>query len=232
MYQEVQVERLYEKIVEQIEASILRGDLKPGDRLPAERELSRQFGVGRSAVREAVKTLTQKGLVEVQLGKGTFVTNGTSRAMRNSLGLLLKMGRKDDYRNLVEVRRLLEPEIAALAAVNSGEDQIDALREAVAVMDQSLQDVSTFVEADMDFHLALAEGSRNSVILLLLESLVDLLRELRSKIAQVEGGMTRAQEHHKLILQAVEKHDPLAARAAMQAHMQQVDEDSQTALEL
>jgi GntR family transcriptional repressor for pyruvate dehydrogenase complex len=227
MYREIQVERLYEKIVEQIEASILRGDLHPGDKLPPERELSRQFGVSRTAVREAMKALTQKGLVEVQLGKGTFVTNGTSQAMRNSLGLVLKMGLEEGYTSLVEVREILEPEIAALAAQRARQEQISTMREAVAVMERSLDDIDTFIEADLDFHLALAEGSQNPIILLLLDTLVDLLRGLRTQIAQVEGGMARAQQHHKLILAAVEGRDPQAARSAMNAHMQQVHTDSE-----
>src|SRR5271170_7659157 len=85
MYQAIKTSRLYEQIVQQVEASILKGQLKPGDQLPAERDLAQRFGVSRTAVREAVKTLREKGLVEAYSGRGTFVTNGTSQATRQSL---------------------------------------------------------------------------------------------------------------------------------------------------
>ena len=86
MYKVVQTSRLYEQIVQQIEDSILKGDLKEGDQLPAERELAQQFGVSRTAVREAVKTLREKGLVEAYAGRGTFVTNGNAHSIRLTLG--------------------------------------------------------------------------------------------------------------------------------------------------
>ena len=87
MYRTVKTSRLFEQIVQQVEDSILKGQLKPGDQLPAERELAQRFGVSRTAVREAVKTLREKGLVEAYSGRGTFVTNGTSQAIRQSLDL-------------------------------------------------------------------------------------------------------------------------------------------------
>src|SRR5947209_1142112 len=117
MYEAIQSERLYEKIVEQIERRIWSGELKVGDQLPAERELGDQFHVSRTAVREAVKALREKGLVEVRPGRGTFVTNGTSQAVRDSLGLMMKFSLGNGSREIVEVREMIEPEIAALAAI-------------------------------------------------------------------------------------------------------------------
>ena len=232
MYKEIQIGRLYEKIVEQIEERITSGDLKPGDKLPPERELTKQFGVSRTAVREAMKALTQKGLVEIQPGRGTFVTDGTTQAMRRSIGLMLKIGLEEGTRYLVEVRNILEPEIAALAASRAKSEQILAMQEAVKCMDESFEDVDAFIEADMDFHLALAEGTQNTIILTLVDTLVDLLRELRERIAMVPGGMQRAQAHHKEILEAVARHDSAAARDAMNEHMRQVHKDSEASLDL
>jgi GntR family transcriptional repressor for pyruvate dehydrogenase complex len=226
MDQKIRIGRLYEKIVERIEERILRGELRPGDKLPAERELVEKFGVSRTAVREAMKALTQKGLIEVQPGRGTYITDGTTRAMRRSLGLVMKIGQDEGARNLVEVREILEPEMAALAALRAKEEQIAAMRESVAVMENAMDDVETFIEADLDFHLALAEGTQNFLIPALIDTLIDLLRELRQRTALARGGLERAQEHHKRILQAVMDHDPQAARDAMRAHMCQVHEDS------
>ena len=115
-YRAVKTSRLYEQIVQQVEESILKGQLKPGDQLPAERDLAQSFGVSRTAVREAVKALREKGLVEAYTGRGTFVTNGTSQSMRQSLNLITKINQADGSLHLAELRRILEPEIAALAA--------------------------------------------------------------------------------------------------------------------
>ncbi len=224
MYQPIQSERLYERIVDQIERRILAGDLKIGDQLPAERELAEQFAVSRTAVREAIKTLREKGLVEIRLGRGTFVTSGAAGAVRRSLGLLLKT--ENGFVNLEEVREILEPEIAALAATRISEEYITAMTEAVETMDTALDNVEIFVEADLDFHLALAEATQNPIIPSLMDSIIDLLREQRKRTGNVEGGLARGQYHHKKILEAVIQRDPQAARKAMQDHLQQVREDT------
>lgn len=226
MYKPVRAGRLYEQIVEQIEASILSGELNPGDKLPSERELAEQFGVSRTAVREAVKALTQKGLVVVHVGRGTFVTDGTSEVVRHSLGLMLKIGQEEGSHYMVEIRELLEPEIAALAAARVTDENLAALREALVVMDGALGDTAAFIEADLDFHLGLAEGTQNPLVLLLVDALIDLLRDLRVRTSRAEGALARAQEHHKRILKAVEAGDPEAAREAMRRHLAQVRRDS------
>jgi len=225
VYKTVRAARLYEQIVEQIEDSIHKGRLKPGDQLPPERELAQQFGVSRTAVREAVRALHEKQLVEAYSGRGTFVTDGSSNAIRRSLGSLLKSGRVKSTGYLLEVREILEPEIAALAATRIEEQGLATLREAVVVMDRSYDDPDAFVEADLDFHLALAEAAGNPVILSLLDSIVDLLREQRTRICMLRGGPERGQAHHKKILKAVTARDQDQTRAAMRAHMRQVRED-------
>jgi len=227
VYKLVRTSRLYEQIVQQIEESIVKGSLKPGDQLPAERELAQRFGVSRTAVREAVKALREKGLVEAYSGKGTFITDGTTQAVRQSLDLMVKIGQAEGQHHLAEVRAILEPEIAALAATRIQEPELVTMREAVAIMDRSGQDPDAYIEADLDFHLALAEGAANPLILSLLDSVVGLLREQRLRIFRVPGGPERGQIHHKRILEAVEKHDAEMARQAMRAHLSQVRDDSQ-----
>jgi GntR family transcriptional repressor for pyruvate dehydrogenase complex len=217
---------LYEQIVQQIEESVLKGTLKPGDQLPAERELAQRLGVSRTAVREAVKTLREKGLVEAYSGRGTFITDGTSQAARQSFDLMVKVGQQEGSPHLAELRLILEPGIAALAAARIQEPEIVALREAVAVMDGAQRDPEAYIEADLDFHLALAEAVENPLILSLIDSIVGLLREQRIRIFNVEGGPQRGQIHHKRILEAVERHDPELARNAMRSHLEQVREDS------
>jgi GntR family transcriptional repressor for pyruvate dehydrogenase complex len=232
MYKPVQSARLYEKIVEQFEASILNGQLKPGDRLPSENELTQQFGVSRTAVRDAMKALSQKGLLEVRVGRGTYVTDSTSKVIRDSLGLILRFGLREGTKYLVEVREILEPEIAALAACRREKEHLLAMREGYAAMDASMEDIDTFIESDLDFHLAMAEASQNPLILMLIDSMSDLLRESRAYFARTTGGMARAQSHHSQILQAIIDGDPEAARQAMVVHLARIKEISQAPLEL
>jgi GntR family transcriptional regulator, transcriptional repressor for pyruvate dehydrogenase complex len=225
VYKVVRTSRLYEQIVQQIEESVLNGTLKPGDQLPAERELAQRLGVSRTAVREAVKALREKGLVEAYSGRGTFITDGTSQAARQSFDLMVKIGQQEGAPHLAELRLILEPGIAALAATRIEEEHLAAMREAVAVMERSQKDPAAYIEADLDFHLALAEAAGNPLILSLIDSIVGLLREQRMKIFNV-GGPERGQIHHKLILEAMERRDSAKARDAMRSHLEQVREDS------
>jgi len=226
LYKVVQASRLYEQIVQQIEESILKGELSEGSQLPAERDLAKQFGVSRTAVREAIKALQEKGLVDAFPGRGTFVTNGTSNSMRRYLDRIIKSGEPDGWAYVVEMREILEPEIAALAAARATDQDLATMREAVEVMDNSRQDSDVFIEADLDFHLALAEAAGNPIVLSLIDSIVGLLREQRLRIFRIVGGPQRGQHHHRRILEAIERHDAPGARAAMQAHLSQVREDS------
>src|ERR1700684_3132619 len=229
VYKVVRTSRLYEQIVQQIEESVLNGTLKPGDQLPAERELAQQLGVSRTAVREAVKTLREKGLVEAYSGRGTFITDGTSQAARQSFDLMVKVGQQEGSAHLAELRLVLEPGIAALGAVRAKEEDVATMREAVVVMDRAQKDPDVYIEADLDFHLALAEAAANPLILSLIDSIVGLLREQRMRIFNVDGGPERGQLHHKRILEAVREHDAEKARTCMRAHLKQVKEDSQAA---
>ena len=228
MYKIVRSSRLYEQIVQQVEESIQKGQLKPGDQLPPERELAEQFGVSRTAVREAVKALREKGLVEAYPGRGTFITDGTSYTIRQSLDRMMRNG-NEGFAFLAEVRQILEPEIAALATTRADDEALEAMRKQVEIMDTAKEDPDAFIEADLDFHLALAEAAANPIILSLIDSIVGLLREQRMGIFQVEGGPERGQYHHKKILQAVEHRDAAGAREAMKAHLTQVGDDSRHA---
>jgi len=229
MYKVVQTSRLYQQIVQQIEESIDKGELKEGDQLPAERELAQQFGVSRTAVREAVKTLSEKGLVEAYAGRGTFITNGSTNSIRNTLDRMIRNGPLEGTVHLAEMREILEPEIAFLAAKRADQETISAMQESISVMDAARMDPEAFIEGDLDFHLALAEAAGNPLILSLIDSIVGLLREQRMRTYYTDGGPERGQYHHKRILEAIEHRDPQGARDAMRAHLRQVREDSSEA---
>jgi GntR family transcriptional repressor for pyruvate dehydrogenase complex len=218
----VQAPRRYQRIVQQIEQWILDGSMKPGDQLPGEHDLAQQFGVSRTAVREAARTLTEKGLIQPLSGRGTFVTHGMSQVMRQSLDLVARLGQPDGCEHLGEVRNILEPHIAALAAVRREPQHLRSMQEAFEAMDRSLQSPGGYIEADLEFHLALAEAAGNPLILSLLDSIVGLLREERIRLFQIKGAPERSQVHHQRILEAIERREPDAARQAMSAHLQEV----------
>ena len=225
MYKPIQSGRLYEKIAFQIEQQIVAGTLQAGDRLPAERELAISFGVSRTAVREAVKTLCQRGLIEVFAGRGTFVANQTGRALRHSLDLALRVGQVDGDTSLIELREMMEPTIALKAAQRATDDQLMQMRQLVDKMDLVLTEPKLFISADFTFHMALAEASQNILLPTIMNSIVDLLQRQRDRIFKADGGQVRAQKHHRLILAAVTERDGQAAYQAMVAHLVQVRED-------
>lgn len=227
IYTPVQAPKVFERVAVQIEQRILDGDLRSGDRLPTERELAEQFQVSRTAVREALKILAQKGLVDMRPGRGTIVIDGAHEALQDSLGLVmrLKLGEVGGSTSLMEVRELLEVGIAALAAERATAQEIAALHTAVQVMDAHLDDAEAFIAADNRFHEALAQATQNTLILTLVKSIVHLLSEQRKHIFATPGAPQRGQAHHKDILAAVIRRDPQAARLAMRAHLLQVRED-------
>lgn len=227
LYKSLNSAPLYEQVVEQIESLIIEGQLKQGERLPAERHLSERFGVSRTVIREAVKSLQEKGLVEIRPGVGTFVHNSMSEIMRQSLERMVMIDQQQGLGNLMEVREIFEPQIAALAADKASPENIAAMQEAIKVMDASMHDVDAFISADHAFHLALAKATQNQLIVSLLDSIVDLLTEQRHQIVSKNPeGPKHGQEYHKRILQAVKDRDWKLARRTMFEHLKQVREDS------
>jgi GntR family transcriptional repressor for pyruvate dehydrogenase complex len=227
LYKALSSARLYEQVVEQIEALIISGRLTPGDRLPAERELGERFGVSRTVIREAIRSLQEKGLVEIRPGVGTFIYNGMSDIMRQSLERMMLIDRLQGLENVMQVREILEPAIASIAAHKARPHDIEAMEAAIEIMDRSMSNIEGFIAADHEFHLALARATQNRLILYLIDSIVDSLTEQRRQIflGGVDGP-TRGQEHHKRICEAVKKHDGNLARELMLAHLKQIRDDT------
>lgn len=226
MYKPVHSSRLFQQVSQQIEEQILDGTLSAGDQLPSERDLSQQFQVSRTVIREAIKALAQKGLVEIRSGRGTFITNDTSLAVRNSLNLMIKLGGRERTMDLMQVREILEPEIAALAASQVNQEHLAKMQKFIDLMDETL-DPDTWTDADLGFHMVLAEATGNLLIPQIINAIVDLLRDQRIRIGLTEGGPERGQFHHKKIYQAVTIHDSDKARQAMHDHLKQVREDTE-----
>jgi GntR family transcriptional repressor for pyruvate dehydrogenase complex len=214
--------RLYEEIVRQIEDLIVAQKLQPGDNLPPERELAKQLGVSRAALREAIGVLSQKGLVRVVRGRGTYVAEPSLGIVSQPLSLLLRMGRTS-LRELNEARLLIEVQIAALAARNAAPEDMEEIREAVEQMEREPGASEGHVVAHLAFHSALARAAHHSVFEFLLASLHDILQESTVTLASQPGGAARFQHYHREIYEAVCQGDSQAASEMMRLHLLEVD---------
>lgn len=218
--------RLYEQVAAAIRGQIVSGELTQGVRLPTERDIATMYGVSRNVVREAIRALAKDGLISVRQGSGTYVADGTSRALGNSLELALTLGGgAGRLSNLVEIRQIIEPSVAGLAAERASPADIDLLRAEVDTMDRSFEDVDGFIAADHRFHVAIANCTQNDLVALMLFPIVDVLNEQRKRLFFVKDSARTAQRYHRKILAAIEKRDPTAATAAMSGHVGQVRRD-------
>lgn len=220
---------LSQRAAQQIAELIIAGELRKGDRLPAERELSERLGVSRTVVREAIKLLKSAGMIRVRPGVGSFVTEPTVNILEGPLRFLAG-SRSSVIEDLLQVRDLLEPPVAALAAQNANSEHIDLMEQALVELEENVDNMNRYVEADNAFHTALANATQNSVLQLILQSVVDLLQEGRRLAVQSPGAAQRANHFHRLILKAVREGDVNAAREAMSQHMEQAKGEIRTSL--
>jgi GntR family transcriptional regulator, transcriptional repressor for pyruvate dehydrogenase complex len=213
----------------QIRELIRTGELKKGDRLPSERELSDRLGVSRTVVREAIKMLRASGYVKVRMGVGSFVAEESVNILEDSLS----NSNDPDYKKIADlhqVREVLEPAVAALAAQNATREDIEKMEAAIQIMEQNLSNGYRYIEGDKLFHIALAEATKNSVFTILLNSIVDLLQEARRLAISTPGAGERSSYYHRRILEAVKSRDAEEALLAMSEHMQQTEHDTNVSL--
>jgi len=215
-------ERLYQEIVDQIQQQILSGALKPGDQIPAERDLAERFGVSRTAVREAIKSLTEKGLIEVFVGRGTFVTNLSPDRVVESMTLLLR-NEPHNVASLQEARELLEIPTARLAAVRRTDAHVARLRAISAELEEEHSISARLVDGDTEFHVELARATGNPVIVLLSQTIVALLRTERLYREDFDiARLPTALADHREIVDAIADGDADRAAQAMSDHLVRV----------
>ncbi len=211
---------LAEQVTEQLEDFIVSQHLQAGDRLPSERELAKQFGVSRTVVREAVRALQARSMVEVSSGSGTVVRDVSTQSVSKSFSMLLRQGRPHvDYGLVSEVRRLLEVEMSGLAAARRTADDLEKLQEIVHTMDEMQRDRESFARIDVEFHVAVAAATHNNLFVVMLESLADIMLEVRLTGYETPGAATHAIDYHTRIYEAVRDQDVEAARRVMSEHL-------------
>ena len=209
-----QKRRLSEEVVDQITDLILSEHLQPGDRLPPEQRLAEELGVSRSVVREAIKGLEQKELVEIKQGSGTFVRSPSAEKVSDSFSLFLRT-RVARHFQLMEVRGILEVEIAGLLAERATEQDLENLGRSVAQMWEVLDSPEEYVQQDVAFHMALYAAMKNEVLLTIMQPITELLSEAMSITFEAPGSAESSLRGHEKLLQRIRAGDREGARRAM-----------------
>jgi len=210
-----------EAIVAWIQEMILKGELKPGDRLPNETELARMFGVSRGALREALAVLKAKGIIERRPGKGTYIRR-INRA--ELLGSLATRKRDEElFLDLLEVRELVESKAVELAIERATPEDLDKIETALRLLPStSPQNSPTPLEADLEFHLSLALASHNEILFCLARTVNEILQDVRERTLMHPGRLQECQREHEAIYAAIRARDRERALAALKTHLDQV----------
>jgi GntR family transcriptional repressor for pyruvate dehydrogenase complex len=217
-FRAVRKSRISEEIIEQVRDLITSGRLKPGDRLPAERELAQILKVGRSTVREAIRAMESLGLLRVRAGEGTFLVAATTDSEVGSVPEAL-LRSWDGQHKLFEVRRVIEPDLAAFAARRATPEQIVTMQAVLGDQEEEIRQGGNGMKADTAFHYLLATAAGNEVLVRIMDSLMDRLQETRAHSLRAEGRPVQSLRQHRAILAAIESRDAKAAEKRMLAHL-------------
>lgn len=216
-------DRLFHDIVDRIQEMIVSGKLKPGDQLPSERQLAEEYGVSRTAVREAIRSLAEKGLVEVLLGRGTFVTTPTADHLAESITLMLQVERGTNA-DVLAARELLEVPIAGLAATRRTDENLQTLSDLLEDMKSYAGSPHEFNKADTEFHWELARATGNPVLAVLIQLVVAQILESAAEMWRYHNEHSIAIGLHADILERVRAQDVEGTKAAMKRHLDHVRE--------
>lgn len=224
MLKAIKKTRIYEEVVAQIHDLIREGRLKAGDQLPSERELAETFKVSRASVREALRALEAEGLVVSRTGSGTFVAGLPIESLVESLAALLSR-EKNALAEIFEMRRLIEPEIASLAAERATRQDIEKMKRILDKQAELVKKGGTGVEADTEFHFAIARATQNQALEKLVSGLMEILSTSREESLQTPGRNEASLKSHYGIVSAIESHDKDSAEKAMLHHIEQVEQN-------
>lgn len=208
--------RVYHNIFEELQQRIRRGDWLPGQRIPSIAHLAQEFKVGAGSIREALRSLQSIGLVKIEHGSGVYVigtrpaTELSSHFLNVGDGLVIA---------LAEARRLLEPELASLAAERATDQELIEIEDVVRQMEENSQQGQDFADLDVSFHRLIAQAARNPILYQTMEGVSDLFLESRRAILLDPDALLRAQRYHVLIAEALKLHNSPQARLLMQGHM-------------
>ena len=206
------------QVVEHVRSLISRGEVRPGDRLPPERELARKLKISRSSLRSGIGFLSAMGVLKSRHGAGTFVSSGPPALDSSSLSVLGALHGFLPWQ-MFEARIVLESSIAALAAERATDEHIAELAEEVAEMYASLTDPQEYLIHDVRFHRTIARAAGNPILGALMETITANLYEYRSKTVVNAQDLKQSAEMHREIYRAIRSHNPAQARGTMEQHL-------------
>ena len=215
-------ERLFETVARDIAVRIHQGEWTPGERLPSERKLSELFEVSRSCMREAIHTLAEQQVVETRRGAGTFVAEPDESALSARLAKVVPL-KNERLMEIFDVRRIIEPQIAARAARHITHRQLLHLKLLVYEQEKRALDGESTVDIDQEFHLCLAEASGNSILLSVVKNLTSVLSESRGQALQTRARGRISVRSHVAVIDALERGDSEGAERAMRLHLEKVE---------
>jgi GntR family transcriptional regulator, transcriptional repressor for pyruvate dehydrogenase complex len=226
-YKRIKPRKIYEEVAEALIDMIKSGQLKSGDKLESVQQLAENFQVGRSAVREALSALRAMGLVEMHQGEGTYIREFDSKMLSLPVYIAVLM-KKEDVKNLLEVRRILEVGAVQAAAARRTDEQLAEIKEALDQM-EAANDQELGEEADFRFHMTIAKASQNELLIGLMnnvsEMMVTTMRETRRLwLYSEKSTLDRLWKEHQQIYQAIEAQDGTEAQNLMLDHLQSVEE--------
>ena len=221
-FKAIKQRRLYQDIVGQIQEFIREGILKPGDRLPPERDLAERLQVSRSSLREAIRALELKGLVVSRAGAGTFVSTESLDTLIAIIASSLTEAR-DIQNDIFEVRHLLEPQIAALSAERATPEDMRHMEEAIGAQEGQIARGETGVDGDTSFHFAMAQGAQNWALVKVIHTVEEILGQSRDLALQTPGRPQRSLASHRHILDMIQMRDVDGARKAMEHHISEIE---------
>jgi GntR family transcriptional regulator, transcriptional repressor for pyruvate dehydrogenase complex len=217
----IQRANLTDSFIAEIERQIQTGELQGGARLPSESELSTRFGVGRSTVREAMKALSHKGIVEISVGRGSFVRPDAREQLSGARVLRVRL-HDSRVQEVYEARKILEVELAGLASQRATPEDIAEIKAALAEMQRTLDDDKAFTAADVRFHVAVAHAAKNGPLEQFYSFAGDLVSEVIQDVIKLPSVKANSILLHTATCEAITRGDVAAARASVQNHMQYV----------
>jgi len=214
-------DRLVDRVANEIQSVIATRQLSPGTKLPPERELCQQLGVSRTALREAVRMLVSRGLLEIRPGSGTTVREMTSDQISEPLAMLIRTHDQTiTPDHMHEVRSILEVGIVRMAAVNATETDVADLKAIIRHLEKRGIRPAEFAEKDQELHRRIAQASHNALLVVLLDSIRDVMQEIRSRVLRYPGLAEIVNPDHRRIVDRIAARDEDGAAEAMHDHLE------------
>lgn len=228
-FQRIGTRKIYIEVIDQIKEMLNRGELKPGDQLPSEREFAELLGISRVSLRQALTVLETLGIVEIRHGEGTFISS-TSDGFSDLNMYLSKISKESDPLDILEARKLIEVEIAGLSARERTKEDLRIMKEILVEMERKIERGEETLLIDLKFHLHIAESTHNPVLLSVMGQIGSLMKQNLWRVVKglsltTPGRAEKYLEQHWVIYNAIKGGDSTKAKEAMLKHLESIEQD-------